>query len=707
MPCKRDRYDIKRIETDANSALLILGVRQLQFQIKAHTVNQKRKPFVRFLRFLDGYLMGYDVFISYTWSDGREYADQLVNALNEKRYRCFLDSSEYKVGDDLSRDAQRAVKWSRALAIVVTERALRSKHVRKEIELFDLSAKPVVPIDVGDTLYQTEKGPNGEISYRISKTISHILSESTDEEQKQIKTTFELISRDRKLQINESKLNSPSGSTVDLLCERFDFTRKVSRRLRIIGATCIILIALVLVASWAWNEADKQRVKAEETLGDAIGVAKTITQEVDVELAEIPGAEVVRDRLLKSSHNMLESLLKKSPKNRKIEAVRGEVAQNQGSWHFRHRSLDIAKTKFEEALSIYSGFPENRDRLVRLLLNLGRTNRELRDLETAKQHYESASKLSMDLTDKKKKKAYEADALYGMGDILHDKAELEAALDTHMKAEALRRELVKELAHHRDAVYTEALLDLGASTDRIGHLHDQQRNLRRAKEYHNESYTISKELISLRPGNGQYRRDFALAASRLGYDFQREGDLAKSLQYYSEGEAELRSLVSLAPASKTYRYDWAIALSDLGDLSTLKKEFVTAKEYYQKSLVQVDQVIEVDPKNATVIGQKVVTLNSFAKMYKVSGNRPNALLFYNQALQLMNKKIQRWPNVPNQHYAKAIILKNIGDTLQSSKSKDSEAYFERSRQVLSELIKQYPHDLRYKHMLDSLLPPVP
>jgi len=27
MPCKRDRYDIKRIETDANSALLILGDR--------------------------------------------------------------------------------------------------------------------------------------------------------------------------------------------------------------------------------------------------------------------------------------------------------------------------------------------------------------------------------------------------------------------------------------------------------------------------------------------------------------------------------------------------------------------------------------------------------------------------------------------------------------------------------------------------------
>jgi hypothetical protein len=26
MPCKRDRYDIKWIETDANSALLILGV---------------------------------------------------------------------------------------------------------------------------------------------------------------------------------------------------------------------------------------------------------------------------------------------------------------------------------------------------------------------------------------------------------------------------------------------------------------------------------------------------------------------------------------------------------------------------------------------------------------------------------------------------------------------------------------------------------
>ena len=38
MPCKRDRYDIKRIETDANSALLILSVRPIFTKLKKEDV---------------------------------------------------------------------------------------------------------------------------------------------------------------------------------------------------------------------------------------------------------------------------------------------------------------------------------------------------------------------------------------------------------------------------------------------------------------------------------------------------------------------------------------------------------------------------------------------------------------------------------------------------------------------------------------------
>ena len=83
--------------------------------------DSKRKNagwFKSVFRWLDAYVMGYDVFVSYTWSDGRTYAENLVAALKKRKYRCFLDSSEYKVGTDLNRDAKRAVKLSSAAAIL-------------------------------------------------------------------------------------------------------------------------------------------------------------------------------------------------------------------------------------------------------------------------------------------------------------------------------------------------------------------------------------------------------------------------------------------------------------------------------------------------------------------------------------------------------------------------------------------------------------
>ena len=40
MPCKLDRYDIKLIETDANSALLILGVVAGRFALGYNAADQ-------------------------------------------------------------------------------------------------------------------------------------------------------------------------------------------------------------------------------------------------------------------------------------------------------------------------------------------------------------------------------------------------------------------------------------------------------------------------------------------------------------------------------------------------------------------------------------------------------------------------------------------------------------------------------------------
>ncbi|GEM_PF-5441939 len=655
------------------------------------------------LRTLDAYLMGYDVFISYTWSDGRDYAQTLEKRLRKKHYRCFLDSSDYQVGDDLKRDASRAVKWSRAAVVVATKQALASKHVRKEINLFEAACKPIVPIDVDGALYEKMEMENGAVSYQRSTALQELLTEADEQGRQEIEQTFGFINRDVKLQIEEPRTNAPSEETIDRLSARFTFTRKVARRLRIIGATCLLLVTLAILALLARHEAEKQRDHAEKNLVEAIGVARTITDGIDRELEDVPGAETVRDDLLESAYELLERLLKRAPRHPELKEAQADTAQSFGSLHFRHRSLADAKEYFEKALALYEIEGGDEEKVIQCFLNLARTHRDLGNPDDAKQNYDKALQRSESFKPENKALGFKAQALYGLGDLSHDAADLEQALNIHLEAENIRRRLVESPPSPlSDEEQLEALLELATSTDRVGHIYDQSQNLEKAFEYHQESYRIASLLLTARPGNGQYRRDFALAASRLGYDFLRKNDSEKALFYYRQGESTLRDLVKLAPTSKRYRYNWAIALSDLGDVYTMIKQFAEAERYYLESLTELATVIRLDTENPTTLGQRMVTENSLAEMYAAAQDPLKAIEWYQSALKIAEEKIRRWPGVPNQHYAKSILLRNLGEVLYSIDQHESKRSFDLALQELSQLVETYGNDGRFQSDLNAL-----
>lgn len=655
-------------------------------------------------KILDEYMFGYDVFISYAWKDGRKYAEALAAELQNKKYRCFLDSSEYKVGDDLNRDALRAMKWSRALAIVITKSALASKHVRKEINLFEAAEKPIVPIDIDDALYNQTITEDGTSTYKLSDSYNSLLEKANQTERTEIEKTFYLISRDAKLQIKESIPDSPSDSTIAMLYDRFNFARKISRRLRIISATCMLLVVLTILALFALYEAAHQRNQAERNLAEAIRTAKTITEDVDSKLEDVPGAEQVREKLLGAAYSMLADLLKQTPGNADVEIVQADTAQNLGVWNFKNGLVDVARTKFEEAHNVYTKIPGYETKVIRSLLNLGRTNRELRFHSLAQSNYEKVLLLTNSLELRSEAARFKAEALYGLGDILYDTAHLEDALHKHLEAENLRRLIINLApAPTVNNIYLESLLDLGTSTDRIAHIYDQLGDLANAMRYHEESYRISNQLLLFQPGSGQYRRDFALAASRLGYDYQRTQNLEKALQYYQEGELQLRRLVEIAPGSKQFRYDWAIALTDLGNIFTTTRDFKIADKNYKDSLTELDKVIALDPENPTFIGQKIVTLNDFAEMYRASNNAKEALKWYLSALSLTEKKISQWPNIPNQNYTKIIILLNIFELVRVDSPRESNDYLDLAFKENTHMMNKYPDNPLFKKTMEKIL----
>ena len=236
-----------------------------------HDSNRKKAGwFKSVFRWIDAYVMGYDVFVSYAWSDGRTYAANLVAALKKRKYRCFLDSSEYKVGTDLNRDAKRAVKLSSAAAIIITPNALQSEHVRKEIFLFDDLEKPLVPIDINETMYMEVKTEGAAVRWDLSTTILNVAGNSNAKDKAEIENILTRISRDSKIQIAESSPTIPSDSTIDSLCQRFSFARNTTRRLRVFAGVTLLLLGLTAVAYQQRATAINARIESDNNFANGL-----------------------------------------------------------------------------------------------------------------------------------------------------------------------------------------------------------------------------------------------------------------------------------------------------------------------------------------------------------------------------------------------------------------------------------------------------
>lgn len=84
-------------------------------------------------------LYGFDAFLSYSWSDGEDYARNLAERLRAEGRRVFLDQDPedgYVAGTDLPEATSRRVGASSVLVVILSPGSLESDWVAKEVEVF-------------------------------------------------------------------------------------------------------------------------------------------------------------------------------------------------------------------------------------------------------------------------------------------------------------------------------------------------------------------------------------------------------------------------------------------------------------------------------------------------------------------------------------------------------------------------------------------
>ena len=191
-------------------------------------------------------IFGYDFFISYAWSDGRNYALGLANRLHQRRRACFLDSEEFIPGEGLTQATHRALKRTRVLVLVGSPIAPTRSSVQTELQIFAKTGRKIVPINIGGL----DEAPHAsEIARYIPDDALYIREDA-------------------------SHLTSlPSQETVDAVIRSFDGITQQRKRGWLIRGTLAVLTVLLIAVFISGLIAARQRNRAIAQRDSAISHA--------------------------------------------------------------------------------------------------------------------------------------------------------------------------------------------------------------------------------------------------------------------------------------------------------------------------------------------------------------------------------------------------------------------------------------------------
>ena len=224
----------------------------------------------------------YDVFISYSHSDAKQYAENLKQQLSNLDFACFLDKEESPPGLSLGPTLEKALKKSAVLVLLATERALTRPYIELEFGRFVASKRKIIPINIADALTKN----NGEALARAPWNIIN--------EQKLIwiDETPEAFTQQR-----------PSPPIADGIDKLFKYTRRNVRvRGEIIGTAVLVLLAAFgagFVIKGQAAEVSKQASLAETARQETTkqqGIATVAAAEAERQLGLARDAKIEADR---------------------------------------------------------------------------------------------------------------------------------------------------------------------------------------------------------------------------------------------------------------------------------------------------------------------------------------------------------------------------------------------------------------------------
>lgn len=205
-------------------------------------------------RFL-GFLFGDDIFISYSHRDAINYAPALATALAGKKFVSYLDQYGGEVENELPPRVIRHLKRSKTFVLVGTPAAVQSDAVKKEVEIFKTTGRPIIPIDVGNALTRAEWI---QIVKGIPVSKDNGVALTLDREQ--------VIPEEASS--HSENVEAPSPLVVGRVVDSFRYTRRNQRLNRMALLACVLLVVSIAGAARSFVAAMDARFQAAAAVQD-------------------------------------------------------------------------------------------------------------------------------------------------------------------------------------------------------------------------------------------------------------------------------------------------------------------------------------------------------------------------------------------------------------------------------------------------------
>ncbi len=388
--------------------------------------------------------------------------------------------------------------------------------------------------------------------------------------------------------------------------------------------------------------ADKHFREAQDTV-------EQLGTQFSERLANVPGAEQIRQGLLRQTLRYYRDFVEEAKDNpalradlaltySKIGRLSAEIGSSAEAIDADRRAIEL----FGELAAANPRDADYRRRLGVCQNNLALALEQAGQTDEARRAYAEAIRLQEGVLGSEDSGQGLADLAlaYGNLGLLQIKTgDAENAAASITRAVGLQEQLLRAAPGN-----PERLRALAVTLNKLGALYGEGQPAK-AIDYYEKAAVMQKKAMELRPEESDYRSELALTYNNLGAAQSRSGAVAQAAESYAKVVDLANELARQAPAQKSYRRTLAIGFNNLG-LAQGKLGHATAAEpSIRQALALQEALVKQDPHDVAAQSELGAMYNDLGIVLEELNRWADAVQAYQQAVAHQQQAVASAPEV--------------------------------------------------------------